>query len=75
MLAGQVLAVDRGNADAEAHQPCPNSGDAWFDAPIASGDLSKSIPFATTGTIDYHCAVHPDNTTETGSITINAPST
>lgn len=75
LTINQDECVSWGNADAEAHQPCPNSGDAWFDAPIASGDLSKSIPFATTGTIDYHCALHPDNATETGSITINAPST
>jgi len=69
----QNQSVSWGNSDAEAHQPCPNSGDPWFTGPIASGDLSKPIPFGTTGTVDYHCALHPDNQSETGSITVNAP--
>lgn len=62
--------ISWGNSDAEAHQPCPDSGDAWFTAPIPSGDLSASIPFESAGTVTYHCAVHPDNTSETGTITV-----
>lgn len=62
--------VSWGNSDAEAHQPCPDTGDAWFTAPIPSGDLSASVPFNTAGTIKYHCAVHPDNHDETGNIIV-----
>lgn len=69
----QNQCVSWGNSDAEAHQPCPDSGDPWFTGPIGSGDLSAPVNFATAGTINYHCAVHPDNDTETGSITVNAP--
>jgi len=68
----QGQCVSWGNSDSEAHQPCPDSGTPWFDAPINSGDLSKSVSFADTGTINYKCALHPDNPDETGSITVNA---
>lgn len=67
--------VSWGNSDAEAHQPCPDSGDPWFDAPIPSGDLSKSVSFKTAGTFNYHCAIHPDNAAETGTITVTNPTT
>ena len=63
--------VSWGNSDAVAHQPCPDSGAAWFTSPIASGDLSASVPFDTAGTIKYHCAVHPDNPDETGNIIVS----
>ena len=62
--------VSWGNSDSEPHQPCPDSGDAWFDAPIPSGDLSKPVSFATAQVINYHCALHPDNPDETGTLTI-----
>ena len=68
ITAGQC--VSWGNSDADAHQPCPDTGNAWFDAPIPSGDLSKSVSFETAGTIPYHCALHPDNANETGTITV-----
>jgi plastocyanin len=69
----QGQCVSWGNSDSEAHQPCPDSGDAWFSEPVAPGDLSASIPFATSGTVSYHCALHPDNPAETGSIDVSAP--
>jgi plastocyanin len=62
--------VSWGNSDIDAHQPCPDTGAPWFDAPIPSGDLSKSVTFDNPGTITYHCALHPDNASETGSITV-----
>jgi plastocyanin len=62
--------VSWGNSTGDEHQPCPDEGKPWFDAPIASGDLSKYISFADAGTFAYHCAVHPDNKEETGSITV-----
>ena len=68
ITAGQC--VSWGNSDSDAHQPCPDTGNAWFDAPIPSGDLSKSVPFETAATIPYHCALHPDNADETGTITV-----
>ena len=64
--------VSWGNSDAEPHQPCPDTGDAWFDAPIPSGDLSKSVSFDKVDTIKYHCALHPDNPAETGTITVTS---
>ena len=65
--------VSWGNSDTQAHQPTPNSGEAWFDAPIPSGDLSKSVSFPNNGTFDYHCSLHPDNPDETGTITVTTP--
>lgn len=67
--------VSWGNSDADAHQPCPNTGTAWFDGPIPSGDLSKPISFAGQDeaySIPYHCAVHPDRKSETGTIQVAA---
>ena len=66
--AGQC--VSWGNSDAEAHQPCPNSGDPWFTSPINSGDLSA--PITINQNVDYHCAIHPDNPAETGTIEIKS---
>lgn len=71
----QGQCVSWGNSDAEAHQPCPNTGNPWFTGPINSGDLSAPVTFADVGTFDYHCALHPDNPQETGSITVSAPKT
>lgn len=62
--------VSWGNADANAHQPCPDEGDPWFDAPIEPGDLSKPINFGRQQTIKYHCAIHPN---ETGEIDVTDP--
>jgi plastocyanin len=64
--------VSWGNADASAHQPCPDAGDAWFKLPIEPGDLSAPISFADAGTINYHCAIHPN---ETGQISVVDPTT
>ena len=61
---GKGQCVSWGNADASAHQPCPDTGSAWFDAPIEPGDLSKPISFADAGKVTYHCAIHPDETGE-----------
>ena len=63
--AGQ--SVSWANSDAQAHQPTPNTGDPWFTAPIASGDISACIPFPNAGTYDYYCELHPN---ETGTITV-----
>lgn len=65
IAAGQC--VSWANSDAQAHQPCPNTGDPWFTGPIGSGDVSATISFAKAGTYDYHCVLHPN---ETGSITV-----
>ena len=62
--------VSWGNSTSQAHQPCPDQGDPWFDAPIASGDLSKYVTFANAGTFTYHCALHPDKKDETGSVNV-----
>jgi plastocyanin len=64
--------ISWGNSDAQAHQPCPDTGDPWFSEPIASGDLSKPVTFSTSATINYRCALHPDNPAETGTITVKA---
>lgn len=66
--------VSWGNSTSEAHQPCPDSGSPWFESPVNSGDLSAPVSFGTAGTINYKCAIHPDNPEETGTITVNAPS-
>ena len=66
--------VSWGNSDSEAHQPCPDAGDAWFTVPVAPGDLSAPVSFADAGTFAYHCALHPDNAAETGTITVAASS-
>lgn len=67
--------VSWGNSTSEAHQPCPDSGTPWFESPVNSGDLSAPVSFGTAGTINYKCALHPDNPEETGTITVNAPTT
>jgi plastocyanin len=63
--------VSWGNSDANAHQPCPDTGDPWFPQPINPGDLSASITFnqAKGTTVNYHCAIHPD---EKGSVTVSS---
>ena len=66
--AGQC--VSWSNSDGEAHQPCPDSGDPWFEGPIASGDISSTISFDKPGVNKYHCAVHPENENEKGVITV-----
>jgi plastocyanin len=68
IAAGQC--VSWSNSDAEPHQPCPDSGDPWFQAPIASGDISATVSFKSPGVNAYHCAVHPDNENEKGVITV-----
>ena len=70
----QGQCVSWGNSTSDAHQPCPDTGDPWFDAPINSGDLSASVSFESAGSFPYKCALHPDNPEETGTITVNAPS-
>lgn len=67
--------VSWGNSDANPHQPTPDQGNAWFTAPIPSGDISAQITFATIGTATYHCALHPTAKAEMGTITIKAPTT
>jgi plastocyanin len=71
IVAGQ--SVSWSNSDEASHQPTPDQGSPWFTQPIASGDISAQIPFASAGTVKYHCALHPNVTTERGTITITAP--
>jgi plastocyanin len=66
--------VSWSNSDSCAHEPTPDSGDAWFTAPIESGDISACISFATANTYPYHCKLHPDNANEKGTITVANPS-
>jgi plastocyanin len=53
------------NSDSNPHQPTPNTGPAWFTAPIQPGDTSVQVPIAGNGNIPYHCSLHP---AETGSL-------
>ena len=62
--------VSWGNSDAEPHQPCPDTGQAWLENPVGSGDLSAPVSFADSGSFSYHCAIHPENKSETGTITV-----
>lgn len=62
--------VSWGNSDAEAHQPVPDSGGNPWTNPINSGDLSESVVFGTPGNTNYRCALHPDATSETGTLQV-----
>jgi len=66
--AGQ--SVSWSNSDSCAHEPTPDSGNAWFTAPIESGDISACVAFGTAGSFPYHCKLHPDNANEKGTITV-----
>jgi plastocyanin len=55
------------NNDGQSHQPKPDTGAAWFTAPIASLATSGPITFATAGAIGYSCALHP---TEKGTVNV-----
>lgn len=65
--------VSWGNSDAQAHQPTPDGGQPWI-APLASGDLSAAVDFPQVGNFPYHCALHPNNASETGTITVKSSS-
>ena len=65
--------VSWGNSDANAHQPTPDQGSAWFAGPIQSGDISAPIAFAKVGSVPYHCALHKNAASEKGTIVVNAP--
>jgi plastocyanin len=56
------------NSDDKPHQPCPDSGDPWFEGPIESGDISSTVSFDAAGSYTYHCALHPN---ETGTIKVS----
>jgi plastocyanin len=73
--------ISWGNSDTESHQPEPDKGTTWLDAPIASGDISALVVVdagnatsstPTTFTCTYHCALHP---IETGSIVVTIATT
>lgn len=65
------------NGDSQPHHPTPNASNptAWFDYQIPAGATSDTLapgPNTTTPsapyTLNYVCAIHPD---ETGQITVN----
>ena len=58
------------NNDTQSHQPMPDSGDAWLTGPIAAGSASTTVTFSSAGSFPYKCAVHPNATSETGTITV-----
>jgi plastocyanin len=60
------------NNDTQDHLPTPDSGAAWFTAPITSGSASTPIVFSTAGNVPYHCELHP---TETGTIDVTVATT
>jgi plastocyanin len=53
------------------HQPYPIGGkiDTWFAEPIPAQATSDQVRFGAAATVDYSCALHPD---ETGTIDVAA---
>jgi len=57
----------------ESHQPTFAVGPPTAP-PIASTDSSAPVLFSTAGTFPYTCKIHPNDATDRGSITVQAPS-
>lgn len=68
----QGESVSWSNSDSEAHQPAPVGEPAttWFAEPVPSGTVSATVAFPNAGTVQYECALHPN---EQGSIVVTAP--
>ena len=57
------------NADAQSHTATADDGS--FDTGTITGSTPKSVTFATAGTFDYHCKIHP---AMTGTVVVEAAS-
>lgn len=66
-IVHQVVQDSGGGGDAGGYGG-GGSGGAGFDmGPTSAGAMSPSLSLTATGTLKYHCAIHP---TMTGTITI-----
>ncbi|HET6842263.1 MAG TPA: hypothetical protein VFK06_11365 [Candidatus Angelobacter sp.] len=58
------------------HQPAPDGGmnNQWVSQPIQPNSRSSQVVFDTVPPVSfsYHCAIHPNDPTEKGVITVNA---